>query len=257
MVEVLDNYHLLPHVLHSIKEVDCSCFILEHSLQYPLLPVFEAHHSYLDHYQQLCFLDANKALTLEKGFEKVIPLLAPETMGFLMPKVKKLVTKKVPALALDITKLAQIRPFGPNNFYSKTREDLAEIRAAAACPVWIYGIASPQDAEIAAEAGLEAIIVNSDAFKWLGAPSTIEIFPEIFDAVAGTVAIYAGGPVRNGIDVFRYLAVGAEAVATNSDRLLVNIKAELEYAMHVTGCKTLADIDYETIYAPLFGNSNT
>ena len=177
-------------------------------------------------------------------------------MGVLMPKIKKLATKKVPALALDITKLAQTKSFG-SDYYSRTREDLAEIRAAANCPVWVYGIASPQDAEVVAESGLEAIIVNSDAFKWLGAPSTIEIFPEIFDAVAGTVAIYAGGPVRHGIDVFRYLAVGAEAIAISSDRLLVNIKAELEYAMHLTGCKTLADIDYETIYAPLFGNWST
>ena len=253
MVEVLDNYHLLPHVLHNIEEVDCSCVVLGHSLPYPLLSVIETHHN-LYKYPKFCFLEADKVLALEKECEQFIPLLAPEKMGVLMPKVKALAAKKVPALVLDITKFAREKSFNSNNYHFKTREDLAELRAAISCPLWLYGVASPQDAEVAAEAGLEAIIVNSDAFTELSAPPTIEIFPEIFDAVAGMLAIYAGGPTRNGIDVFRYLAVGAEAIVLNSDRSLWNIKTELEYAMRLTGCKTLADIDYETIYAPLFGN---
>ncbi len=254
MIEALDDYHLLPHVLHNIEEVDCNCSIMGQLLTYPFLPVAETLHNYYAYNQQLCFLAADKVLTLEKGFESTIPLLAPEKMGVLMPKIRKLVAKKVPALALDITKIGSTTPFGSNNYHPKTREDLAELRTAADCPLWLYGVASPRDAEVAAEAGLEAIIVNSDAFKWLNAPPTIEIFPEIFDAVAGIMAIYAGGPVRHGIDVFRYLAIGAEAVVINSDRLLPSIKAELEYAMRLTGCKTLADIGYEAIYTPLFSN---
>ena len=256
MIEVLDNYHLLPHVLHNIEEVDCSCTVLGYLLPYPLLSVIEAHHNYTHMYQKFCFLDTDRTLTLEKGTEQIIPLLAPERMGVLMPKVKALTAKKVPALALDITKFAQATAFD-NDYHFKTREDLAELRAAVPCPLWLYGVASPQDAEVAAEAGLEAIIVNSDSFTLLSAPPTIEVFPEIFDAVAGMLAIYAGGPTRNGIDVFRYLAVGAEAVVINSDRLLLNIKNELEYAMRLTGCKTLTDIGYEAIYTPLFGNGST
>ena len=254
MTEALDNYHLLPRVLHNIKEINCGCTVLGRSLPHPLLPIIETPHDYTNQSQKFCFLDADKTLNLEKGFENIIPLLAPEKMGTLMPKVKTLAAKKVPALTLDVTKLARVKSHDLDYYHTRTREDLAELRAAISCPLWLYGVASPQDAEVAAEAGLEGIIINSDAFSLLNAPSTIEIFPEIFDAVAGMLAIYASGPIRNGIDVFRYLAVGAEAVVMSSDRSLANIKAELEYAMRLTGCKTLADIDYEAIYAPLFGN---
>ncbi len=86
----------------------------------------------------------------------------------------------------------------------------------------------------------------------MGAPATAEIFPDIFDAVAGTLAVYAGGAVRGGIDVFRYLALGAEAVVVDCDRAPENLRAELAYAMRLTGCRTLADISYEAIFAPLF-----
>ncbi|MBS3933267.1 MAG: hypothetical protein KGZ35_02840, partial [Truepera sp.] len=71
----------------------------------------------------------------------------------------------------------------------------------------------------------------------------------------GTVAVYAGGPVQSGIDIFRYLAVGAEAVVVVSDRSLASLQAELAYAMRLTGCATLADISYDAIFAPLFSES--
>jgi isopentenyl diphosphate isomerase/L-lactate dehydrogenase-like FMN-dependent dehydrogenase len=246
----LSSYQLIPRVLHDVHDVETSCRVLERSLHFPMIPLVEnAGHKL----ETLSLLEAQHILdhdTLDASL--AIPLLKTERMGDLMPKVRTLAARGVPALALDFTVLADTPPFGTNTWKPKTREDLAEIRAASGCPIWLYGICSPDDAELAMEAGLEAIVVHSGAGFYLDSPATIDVFPEVFDAVAGMMSVYVGGVVRSGIDVFRYLAVGAEAVIVDTDRSLANLQAELVYAMRLTGCETLADIDYDTIFAPLF-----
>lgn len=249
----LENYQLLPRLLHNVQTPDTRCTLLQHACTAPIIPVTEG--ASREEPQHLTLVDAS--VLLEQAdtfpFHLSIPLLKPEKMGPLMAKVRQLSSRNVPAFALDLTVLADVSPYGTQDWRPRTREDLAELSAAASCPVWLYGVCSPGDAEVAMEAGLDALIVHSGAGKFLGAPATIEVFPEILDTVAGMIAVYAGGPVRSGIDVFRYLAVGAEAVIVESDRALSSLQAELEYAMRLTGCITLADISYEAIFAPLYG----
>lgn len=249
-IAALASYQLIPKLLHDVHEVNSGFALLDQDLAAPILPLLEVAVSP----ESLSLVNADIALSQGDtfAFDCMVPLLPTQKMGELMPKVKKLAARNVPALALDFSVLAETPPFGTSDWRPKTREDLAELGAAAGCPIWLYGICSPKDAEIAAEAGLEAIIVHSGAGYYLDGPATIDIFPEVFDAVAGMISIYAGGPVRSGIDVFRYLAVGAEAVVVDSDRSLANLQAELAYAMRLTGCETLADISYEAIFAPLF-----
>jgi 4-hydroxymandelate oxidase len=249
-IAALSAYQLIPRVLHDVHEVDTRCTVLGRDLSFPMIPLLETVGHKLE---TLSLLEAHLLLddqTLEVAH--TIPLLKTEKMGDLMPKIRKLAARGVPALALDFTVLADTPPFGSNTWKPKTREDLAEIRAASGCPIWLYGICSPDDAELAMEAGLEAIVVHSGAGFYLDGPATIDIFPEVFDAVAGMMSVYAGGVVRSGIDIFRYLAVGAEAVIVDSDRSLANLQAELSYTMRLTGCENLTAIDYETIFAPLF-----
>lgn len=251
-IAALSSYQLIPQVLHDVHEVDIQTTLLERSLKSPIVPLVDT----LVKLETLSLVDATLLLEHESfDTQNAIALLKTEKMGELMPKVRKLVNRGIPALALDFTVLADTAPYGNNVWKPKTREDLAEIRAAAGCPIWLYGICSPRDAELAMEAGLEAIIVHSGAGFYLEGPATIDVFPEVFDTVAGMMSVYAGGPVRSGIDVFRYLAVGAEAVIVDSDRSLANLQAELIYAMRLTGCENLSDIDYDTIFAPLFKES--
>lgn len=250
-IAALDSYQLIPRLLHDIHEVDCSASVLEMTLPAPIVPIVEGAKLELE---TLSLIDAELLLAQGEAFRYSwsVPLLKPDKMGELVPKVRKLVARNVPAVALDFTHLAETPPFGRQLWKPRTREDLAELRAAAGCPLWLYGICSPRDAEVAMEAGLEAIVVHSGAGDYLGAPATIDIFPEVFDAVAGMIGVYAGGAVRHGIDIFRYLAVGAELVVVDSDRALGNLIAELAYAMRLTGCANLAEISYEAIFAPLF-----
>ena len=255
-ISALEGYQLLPRLLHDVHEVSSTMNVFDRDFAAPIVPLIDAGHAQEVRLESLSLVQADIAFAQAESFtfEHAIPLLKSEKMGQLMPKVRKLAAKNVPAIALDFTLLAETPPFGVNEWRPKTREDLAELAAAAGCPVWLYGISSPDDAQVAAEAGLDAIVIHSGAGYYLDAPATIDIFPEIFDTIAGMISIYAGGPIRNGIDIFRYLAVGAEAVVVDSDRSLANLTAELHYAMRLTGCETLADIGYDAIFAPLFND---
>lgn len=251
-LDALESYQLVPKLLHAVGEPDTGTLLLGRTLNAPILPLLEAPIPLSR--DTLALLGAEAVLAQPEGPEGApfVPLLKPEKMGYLMPKVRALAARGVPGFVLDIGALAETPPFGPLEWHPRTREDLAELRAAAGAPLWLYGVSSVADAETASEAGLDGVVVNTGAGLFLGAPATAEVFPEIFDAVAGTISVYAGGTVRSGIDVFRYLALGAEAVVVDCDRALHNLRAELAYAMRLTGCATLADISYEAIFAPLF-----
>lgn len=250
-IAALESCQLIPRLLHDVHEVDSHLELLDLDLGSPVIPLVEAGHPPVK--APLSVVDAEALLARSEGFssDTVLPLLKSERMGDMMPKVRRLASLSVPAVALDVGSLADTPPYGGHDWRPRSREDLAELAAAAGCPLWLYGVMSPADAEIAAEAGLAGLVVHSGAGYYLGGPAALEVLPEVIDAVAGMIGIYAGGPVRSGIDVFRYLAVGAEAVVVDSDRALANLEAELHYAMRLTGCATLHSIGYEAIFAPL------
>jgi isopentenyl diphosphate isomerase/L-lactate dehydrogenase-like FMN-dependent dehydrogenase len=248
----LDEYALVAKVLHQVDEVDSRLELLGLDLASPIVQLADAGVN-----PTAALSLAHAVRVLERPDEHrpgaTVPLLENEKMGELMPLVKRLAGLNFPALALDLRSLAHTPPFGSGRWRPRTREDLAELRAAAGCPFLVFGINSAADAEIVVEAGLEGVVVSSTLGSHLGGPAAIEVLPEILDAVAGMTGVYVGAQVRTGVDVFRYLAAGAEAVVVESDRSIANLEAELHYAMRLTGCETLADIGYECIYAPLFG----
>jgi 4-hydroxymandelate oxidase len=248
-LEALEHYQLVPRLLHDVVDVDSACTLLGTRLPSPLLLRLPTG------------TNADGGLALVDGARVVdelmpwaVPMVRSAKMGELMPEVRRLTALEVPAIVIDVSRLGDSPPFGSEPWRPRTREDLAELVAAAGRPLWLYGIASPDDATVAAEAGIDAIVVHGGAGRHLRGPATIEALPDVVDSVAGMLAVYAGGPVASGIDAFRYLAVGAEAVVVESDRSRQALEAELHYAMRLTGCALLADIGYDAIFAPLFGD---
>ena len=64
------------------------------------------------------------------------------------------------------------------------------------------------------EHGADGILVSNHGARYLEhTPSTIEVLPEIVDAVAGRIAILIDGGFRRGSDIFKALALGADAVS--------------------------------------------
>lgn len=251
----LDGYQLLPRVLHDVVDVDIHTELLGRRLSGPVVPVVRSALPLPGREAPLTLVDAEALLAQPERIAPAqsVALLPPVGMGELMARVRKLVARDVAGFALDLTLLARTPPYGEGGWRPRHRDDLAELRAAAGRPLWLYGVCSAADAEVATEAALEGVVVHGGLAEHLGGPAAIEVLPEVIDAAAGMIGIYAGGALRSGVDVFRYLAVGAEAVLVESDRALAGLEAELRYAMRLTGCASLADIGYEALFAPLFG----
>lgn len=249
----LDAHQLLPRVLTDVERAELGTHLLGLRLAHPMVPRRKRVAPLPG--DGLALFDADDALNVanKHPLEQTIALLPTDSMGVLVRRVALLAERGVAAVALDMSPLADSEPHGEKAWRPRTREEVAELRAAAGRPLWLVGLGSAGDAEIAAEAGADAVVVGSELGRRLGAPPVIEVLPEVIDAVGGMLTIVAGGPVRDGVDVLRYLAVGAELVVVDGERSVGSLAAELAYAMRLTGCADVADIGYEILFAPLFG----
>jgi 4-hydroxymandelate oxidase len=154
---------------------------------------------------------------------------------------------------------------GPLLAAAPTWADLAWLRGLTRLPILLKGIMSGADAEQALAAGMDGLIVSNHGGRSLdGLPATIEALPEVAAAVQKTVPLLLDGGIRRGSDVLKALALGAYAVlvgrpyvfglaaagAVGVAHVLQLLRAELEVAMALTGCRDLAAIDAETIWRP-------
>ena len=119
---------------------------------------------------------------------------------------------------------------------SKTVEDLKFLKSCTKKPFLIKGIMTAKAALKAVEAGADGIIVSNHGGRVQGAcPSTAEVLPSIVEAVKGQTVIFVDGGIRSGVDVFRALALGADAV------LVGRPFATMLYGAGQEGVKVLAD----------------
>jgi lactate 2-monooxygenase len=90
---------------------------------------------------------------------------------------------------------------------------LAAIREAWDGPIVLGGIQTVRDARTAVRRGFDGIVVSNERGRRGPDPvGTIHALPRIADAVGGKIAVLFGSGVRTGTDVYRALALGAEAV---------------------------------------------
>jgi L-lactate dehydrogenase (cytochrome) len=76
----------------------------------------------------------------------------------------------------------------------------------------LKGILDVEDAKLAAKSGASTIVVSNHGGRQLdGAPSSISTLPKIADAVASDIEVLVDGGIRSGQDVFKALALGAQA----------------------------------------------
>jgi len=248
----LDGHQFLPRGLHDVTNVDMAAHAFGLVLPSPIVPRRRRGDGVAG--TQLIVLPAEVALTRGEKHPAATTLavMQPRGMAELLSQVKLLAAGRMAAVGIDLAPLADGAPYGNVEWCPRSREDLAELRAAAGCPLWLFGVATAADAEVAAEAGADGVVVSGGLGRRVGAPAAIELLPEVVDAVGGMLTIAAGGPVRDGVDVLRYLAVGAELVVVEGDRDVTDLAAELEYAMRLTACANLGDVGYDSLFAPLF-----
>jgi L-lactate dehydrogenase (cytochrome) len=95
---------------------------------------------------------------------------------------------------------------------SVTWKDIEWAKSLWGGPLALKGIVNPEDARLAADHGVDAVIVSNHGGRQLdGARSAISALPDIVDAVDARTEVILDGGVRRGTDVIKALALGARA----------------------------------------------
>lgn len=91
-------------------------------------------------------------------------------------------------------------------------DDLAGLRARTSLSIVLKGVLHPDDARRAVDAGVDGIIVSNHGGRQIdGAISTIDALDEIAPAVDGRIKVLVDSGIYTGSDVFKALALGADA----------------------------------------------
>ena len=127
----------------------------------------------------------------------------------------------------------------------------------------LKGILDSEDAILASKTGADAIIVSNHGGRQLdGAPSSIEVLPEIIDAVGSKIEVHIDGGIRSGQDVVKSLCLGASGTYIGRAFLyglgalgkigvaksLDIIRNELDKTMAFCGRKTVQELNRDNIY---------
>lgn len=150
-----------------------------------------------------------------------------------------------------------------NNFDpSISWKDLEWIRDFWDGAMVIKGILDPQDAKDAVRFGADGIVVSNHGGRQLdGVMSTATALPKIADAVKGDIKILVDSGIRNGLDVVRMLALGADlcmlgrafiyALAADGEAGVTNllnlIDKEMRVAMTLTSVNRIQDINRDCL----------
>eukprot|EP00268_Persea_americana_P035780 TRINITY_DN35267_c0_g1_i1.p1 TRINITY_DN35267_c0_g1~~TRINITY_DN35267_c0_g1_i1.p1 ORF type:complete len:366 (+),score=79.70 TRINITY_DN35267_c0_g1_i1:227-1324(+) len=149
------------------------------------------------------------------------------------------------------------------NFAAKTMDpslnwkDVEWLKSITNLPILIKGVLTAEDARKAVEVGVAGIIVSNHGARQLDyVPASISVLEEVVEAVNGEVPVLLDGGIRRGTDVFKALALGAQAVLIGRPmvyglaakgeygvrRVTEMLRDELELTMALTGCSSLEDI---------------
>jgi L-lactate dehydrogenase (cytochrome) len=139
-----------------------------------------------------------------------------------------------------------------------TWKDLGWIREIWKGPIVIKGVHTGEDARRAVDEGANAIVVSNHGGRQLdGVRATVQVLPEVIEAVGGRVEVLLDSGIRRGSDVVKALCLGARAVlvgrayayglgaagAPGVTRAVDILRSDIARTMKLLGCRSLADLD--------------
>ena len=143
-----------------------------------------------------------------------------------------------------------------------TWSDIEWLVERTSMPVVVKGVMTGEDGRRAAESGSRGIIVSNHGARQLDTTfASVEVVPEVVEAVEGRAEVYLDGGIRRGTDVLKALALGARAVligrplfwglAVDGEAGLQTVmgflKDELAQSMGMCGRPTIDSIDTSLI----------
>lgn len=135
--------------------------------------------------------------------------------------------------------------------------DLEWLRSVTSLPVLVKGVLTAEDAVLAAEAGVDGVVVSNHGGRQLdGVAATLDALPEVVEAAGDRLVVLMDGGIRRGADILKALALGAQAVlagrpplwglgaggAEGAQRVLELLRDELELALALCGCTSPAEV---------------
>ncbi len=160
----------------------------------------------------------------------------------------------------DIISRANVREgFGDPSFQMGLKwEDLVWMKSRMGLPLIVKGVATAEDAKLSVDHGADVVYVSNHGGRQLDhAQGTIEVLPEVVDAVAGRAEILWDGGVQRGTDVVKALCLGARAVGVGKmlgwalaaageaglKRMLELLDLEIRTAMGLMGVTSLSQLN--------------
>lgn len=140
---------------------------------------------------------------------------------------------------------------------SRSWEDLAILRRHWDGPIVLKGVLSAEDAKLARQHGMDGIVVSNHGGRQLdGAVGTLDVLPEIVEAVGKDLTVMLDSGIRTGADMVKALALGAQAVfvgrpvvyglgidgTAGAEAVLAGLLADLDLTMGFSGARTVADL---------------
>ncbi|MBI2296315.1 MAG: alpha-hydroxy-acid oxidizing protein [Betaproteobacteria bacterium] len=160
----------------------------------------------------------------------------------------------------DIISRANVREgFGdPKYQMALNWDDLGWMKRRMGKPLILKGIATAEDARLAVEHGADVVYVSNHGGRQLDhARASIEVLPEVVEAVGGRAEVLFDGGVLRGTDVIKAIALGARAVGVGKllgwalaaageagiVRMLELMDIEIRTALGLMGVTSLAQLN--------------
>ena len=159
----------------------------------------------------------------------------------------------------DLISRLPVREGGDPTFQaSLTWSDMVWMKARMGVPLILKGIATGEDARLAVEHGADVVYVSNHGGRQLDhAQASIEVLPEVVQAVDGRAEVYVDGAISRGTDVLKAVALGARAVGLGKlqgwalaaageagiTRMLELIEIEIKTALGLMGLTSLSQLN--------------
>ena len=192
-----------------------------------------------------------------------VSTVKPWAQDKVMQRIRDLESVGCMAFAMDLDSAALVNlKLQGKPAYTKSVSELKELVSSTDMPFVAKGIMAPAAAVKCAEAGAYGIVISNHGGRIMEEfPAPCFRISEIRAAVGESLKIFVDGGIRSGADVFKCLALGADAVLIGRPYAIAahggrkegvklytqKIASELTETMRMTDCRTLQDITIDKI----------